>query len=87
MVAELYRLRGKIDFQLNNLKDSITAYERSLLVNALDPVVHYELAMVLCSLSRFGEAIAALRKCLELSPEFSEARSYYEKLRQDYGEA
>jgi tetratricopeptide (TPR) repeat protein len=65
---------------MNRYNEAIEQYEKALEINSEQPAVHRNLGILLARLGRNGEAIAHLRKTLELVPNEPVAREALDEL-------
>ena len=60
--------------QQGRFEEAVEAYEKSIGLNALSPVAHYNLGIVYKNLKQFEKAVSAFKKTVELEPFHLDAR-------------
>lgn len=67
---------GYESFQNGNMKESVKFFEEALKINREDEMIFYNFASALIEDGQFERADSALKKCLELNPDFDLALMY-----------
>ena len=78
--ARKYKIQAELAIKEKRFSDSVDRYSQAIHIAPWWPEGHFNRALVLGELKRYGEAIAEMNRYLQLTPDASDARAARDKV-------